>query len=221
MPTTGQMIKAMRMNRRYSVNVGADACMLSKRAYYDIEGGIVLPNEAKLQALANRYRCDIDDLKGQDWIPDDKRNRQSEAERKEKLFGVKSYKEIRSKSYREMRSKSVEEKKTILNGEDVTERNVSGEGGDVIKQLGERVKYLDGIIADKDETIRTLKAQLEFAEADAKADEGELVADLRKEIEGYQATVKETLKEILEVKKENARLKNALAKMMLKQIEEN
>lgn len=231
MPTTGQMIKAMRLNRNYAPEVGADACMISKRCYYDIERGITLPNEAKLHALANRYRCDIDDLKGQDWMPDAERNRETEKARKEKWLG--------GATYRAIVKNNVNANKTLLNGGDVTKEQdtqlnvaagmieegnkIEQEQGDTIKQLRERIKYLDGIIATKDEDIRTLKAQLEFAEAgieDVQKDSDDELTELRKELEEFKENAKQTVKEISQLEKENKQLKAALLKVMLKQIEE-
>lgn len=220
MPTTGQMIKAMRMNRGYSASVGADAVMTSTRCYYDIEGSLTLPNEAKLQALANRFRCDVDDLKGQDWIPDDKRTKETEKERKIKIFGAATAREIVAKRGG----------KTMLNGQDVTEvkddkrqeevKTVEDEQGETINKLRDRVKYLDGIIATKDEDIRTLKAQVEFAEADIISNNDAELIELRETADHLSRELSDTITALNTATRENRRLKDALAKIMLRQLEE-
>ena len=67
MPTTGQRIKARRMNAKFAASVGAKACGVTTQQYYNYENSKTLPRIEQLVNLAERYRCDVEHLKGDDW----------------------------------------------------------------------------------------------------------------------------------------------------------
>lgn len=67
MPTTGQRIKARRMNAQFAASVGAKACGVTTQQYYNYENSKTLPRIEQLVNLAERYRCDVEHLKGDDW----------------------------------------------------------------------------------------------------------------------------------------------------------
>lgn len=202
MPTTGQKLKAMRMMREFGIKACASRCMVGYRQYIDYENSKYLIHEPMIYELAQFLRCNPEDLMGDDWIPEAERTKENLRARREKLFGVSVVRDL---------------KKTVVNGKDVTD--LMEQAGEKMQQAANELEKCAKELDEKDKEIEELKKQINYLNGIVE-DATRANKELNAKVQDFEETAKLTTKEVAAMQRENKRLKDALAKIMLKQIEQ-